>query len=113
MRQFDNFRIYKEFEESKRMALFKVFLVVSAAACYDILLESDTDTWEHMKAAFEACYISLGFMKYKYANNPFNTKQGDSSVDDFCVKLQRLAREVSTNEEMLHFAVINWLKTGN
>jgi len=79
------------------MALFKVLLVESAAAWYDSLLATDTDTWEHMKMAFETRYNSLGFMKYKCANDLFNTKQGDSSVDDFCVKMQRLAREVSAN----------------
>ena len=54
------------------MALFKVLLVEFTAAWYDSLLESDTDTWEHMKAAFETRYNPPGFTKYKYANDLFN-----------------------------------------
>jgi len=60
--------------------------------------------------AFETRYNPPGFMKYKYANNLFNTKQGDLSVDDFCAKMQRLGREVNADENILHFAVISGLK---
>jgi len=63
-----------------------------------------------MKTAFETRYNPPGFMKYQYTNDLFNTKQGDSSVDDFCAKMQKLGREVNASEEMLRFAVINGLK---
>jgi len=63
-----------------------------------------------MKTAFETRYNPPGFMKYQYANDLFNTKQGDSSVDDFCAKMPKLGREVNASVEMLHFAVINGLK---
>ena len=36
--------------------------------------------------------------------------RGDSSVDDFCAKMQKLGREVNASEEMLRFAVIIGLK---
>ena len=64
-------------------------------------------SWENVKAAFETRYNPPGFLKYKHANDLFNKKQGNMSVDDFCAQMQRLAREVGAAEDMLHFAVIN------
>jgi len=92
------------------MALFKVLLVDSAVLWFDGLPATSTNTWANMKAAFETRYNPPGFMKYQYANDLFNTKQGDSSVDDFYAKIQILGREVNASEEMLRFAVINGLK---
>jgi len=92
------------------MALFKVLLTGSAALWLDGLPAASTNNWANMKPAFETRYNPPGFMKYQYANDLFNTKQGDSSVDDFCVEMQRLGREVNASEEMLHFAVNSGLK---
>ena len=92
------------------MALFKVLLTGPAALWLDGLPATSTNNWANMKTAFETRYIPPGFMKYLYANDVFNTKQGDSSVDDFCTKMQKLGRELNASEEMLRFAVINGLK---
>jgi len=107
--QFENYCQYKEYSDSKKMALFKVLLVHSAAVWYDSLLPTNTDTWENMKTAFETHYNPPEFMKYQFANDLFNTKQGDSSVDDFYAKMQRLASEVSADDNLLHYVVINRL----
>jgi len=48
-------------------------------------------------------------MKYQHANDLFNKKQGDMSVDDFCAKMQGLANDVGADDVMLCFAVINGL----
>jgi len=92
------------------MALFKVLLVGSAALWLDGLPTASTNNWANMKVAFETRYNPPGFMKYQYTKDLFNTKQGDSSVDDLCTKMQKLGREVNASEEMLRFAVINGLK---
>jgi len=76
----------------------------------DIGLDVVSRNWANMKTVFETRYNPPGFVKYQYANDLFNTKQGDSSVDDFCAKMQKLGREVNASEEMLRFAVINGLK---
>jgi len=109
IRQFENYCQYKEFNADKKMALFKVLLVDSAAVWYDSLPAANTDTWAHVKTAFETRYDPPDFMKYQHANDLFNKKQGDMSVDDFCAKMQRLANEVGADDLMLHFAVINGL----
>jgi len=92
------------------MALFKVLLTDSAAVWYDSLTNASTNTWVNLKAAFETRYNPPEFMKYRHANDLFNTKQGETSVDHFCAKMQRLAKEVEADENMLHYAVINGLK---
>jgi len=111
IRQFENYCHcqYKEFNADKKMALFKVLLVDSAAVWYDSLSEDNTDTWAHVKMAFETSYNPPNFMKYQHANDLFNKKQGDMSVDDFCAKMQRLANDVGADDLMLRFAVINGL----
>ena len=96
IKQFDNYCSYKAFKEARKMALFKVLLVGSAALWLDSLPAASTNNWANMKAAFETRYNPPGFMKYQYANDLFNIKQGDSSVDDFCTKMQRLGREVNS-----------------
>ena len=53
---------------------------------------------------------TLDFMKYKHGNDLFNYKQEDKSVYDYCAHLQRLAGEMSDNDEMWQFAVINGLR---
>ena len=73
----------------------------------DGLPDASTDNWANMKTAFETRYNPPGFMKYQYANDLFNTKQGDSSVDDFCAKMQKLGREVNASEEMLRLSLIH------
>ena len=62
-----------------------------------------------MKSAFETRYNPPGFMKYQHAIDFFNMKQNGMSVEDYCAKMQRLARDVGADENMLRFAVINGL----
>ena len=65
------------------MALFKVLLTHSAAVWYDSLTNASTNTWVNLKAAFETRYNPPEFMKYRHANDLFNTKQRQTSVDDW------------------------------
>ena len=61
IRQFENYCQYKEFNADKKMALFKVLLVDSAAVWYDSLSETNTDTWAHVKMAFETRYNPVSY----------------------------------------------------
>jgi len=111
IRQFENYCQYKDYNEAKKMALFKVLLTDSAAVWYDSLTNASTNTWVNLKVAFETrTYNPPEVMKYRHANDLFNTKQGETSVDDFCARMQRLAKEVEADENMLRFAVINGLR---
>jgi len=53
IRQFENYCTNKEYSDPKKMALFKVLLVDSAAVWYDSLLDASTNTWVNLKAALE------------------------------------------------------------
>jgi len=76
VRQFENYCLYKDFNDVKKMALFRVLLVDSAAVWYDSLPATSTDTWANVKVAFETCYNPLCFMKYHHANYLFIKKTG-------------------------------------
>jgi len=107
IREFDNYCLYKDMNGAKKLALFKVLLTSSAAIWLENLPAATTNSWENVKAAFETRYNPPGFLKYKHANDLFNKKQENMSVDDFCAQMQHLAREVGAAEDMLRFAVIN------
>ena len=85
-------------------------LIDSAAMWFDSLTPEIQNDWGQLKAAFLARYTTPKFMKYKRANELFNFKQDTKSVDDYCAHLQRLAKEVGANDEILHFAVLNGLR---
>jgi len=110
LRHFENYCVYKAYDEAKTKALFRVVLTDSAAVWYDSLATDVTDDWTALKNAFKARYTTPEFMRYKHANDLFNSKQGDSSVDDYCANMQRLAKQVGADDTMLRFAVINGLR---
>ena len=62
-----------------------------------------------LKTAFLARFTTPEFMKYKHANELFNSKQGDRAADDFCAYMQNLVREVEVDEHMLIYAAMNGL----
>ena len=110
LRHFENYCLYKAYDDAKAKALFRVVLTDSAAVWYDSLELAVVNDWNALKNAFKARYTTPEFMRYKHANDLFNTKQGDSSVDDYCAKMQRLAKDVGADDTMLRFAVINGLR---
>ena len=106
----NNYCAYKQYDEAKTKALFRVVLIDSAAVWFDSLDPQTQENWGQLKAAFLARYTTPEFMKYKHANELFNFKQDIKSMDDYCAHLQRLAKEVAANDEMLCFVVLNGLR---
>ena len=104
LRHFENYCAYKAYDAAKIMALFKVVLTDCAAVWIDSLPDDVTNDWTALKNAFKPRYTTPEFMRYKHANDFFNSKQGDMSVDDYCANMQRLAREVGADDTMLRFA---------
>ena len=102
---------YKGYDDERSKALFKVLLAESAAVWFDSLQQATQNDWQLLKAAFLARYTTPEFLKYKHANELFNSKQGDRSVDDFCAYMQNLAREVEADEHMLCYVVLNGLNS--
>jgi len=94
LHHFENFCAYKGYDDARIRALFRVMLTESAAVWYDSLATATTDSWEQTKDAFKTRYTTPEFMKYQHANALFNTKKGQTSVDDYCAKMQRLAERL-------------------
>ena len=111
LRQFVNYCAYKGYDDDRAKALFRVLLVECAAVWFNSLEEAIQHDWTQLKAAFLARYTTPEFMKYKYATELFNSKQGERPLDDFCAYMQNLAREVKADEHMLCYAVLNGLKS--
>ena len=109
VRYLENYASYKGFDGAKTLALFKVLLVDSAALWLDSLPVATTASWDALKAAFETRYNPPGFMKYKYANDFFSMKQEKSTVDDFCARMLKIAKELNADDAMLCYAVTNGL----
>jgi len=104
-------RIFEEYDDERSKALVNVLLTEIAAVWLDSLQEATQNDWTQLKTAFLARYATPEFMKYKHANELFNFKQGDRSVDDFCAYMQNLAREVDADDRMLCYAVLNGLNS--
>jgi len=100
---------YKGYNDERSKALFKVLLTESAAVWFDSLQQDTQTDWPSLKTAFLARFTTPEFMKYKHANELFNSKQGDRSADDFCAYMQNLVREVEADEHMLIYAAMNGL----
>ena len=54
--------------------------------------------------------MTASFLKHKHASELFNKKQNNETVDDFCVQMQHLAKQISVDDQMLQFAVLNGLR---
>jgi len=106
---FTKYCAYKGYDDERSKTLFKVLLTESAAVCFDSLQQDTQNDWPSLKTAFLVRYTTPEFMKYKHANELFNSKQGNRSVDDFCAYMQNLAREVEADEHMLIYAAMNGL----
>ena len=83
---FEKYCAYKEYNEATIMALFKVLLVDSASVWHDSLPNETSGDWNRLKAAFETRYNPPGFMRYQHANDLFNMKESEMSVEDFLRK---------------------------
>ena len=111
MRHFTNFCEFKAHNDAKALSLFKVLMVGSAATWLDSLEEATRNDWDALKAAFLTRYMTADFLKYKSARELFNSKQGERSTDDYCAHMQKLAKQVGADDQMLRFAVLNGLRS--
>ena len=84
IRRFDRYCIYRNNNEEKSLALFKVLLSGTAAVWLESLPAAATDTVEHLKEAFKERFLSPQILKYKSAKEIFSRRQGpNETVNDF------------------------------
>ena len=83
LKHFENYCAYKNYDESKKLALCKILLTGNAAAWLDTLSDAITGTWDALKEGFLQRYLTPEFMHFKSARLIFNTKmQPNDTVDD-------------------------------
>jgi len=107
--RFNDYCQWKAYDENKAGALFKVLLRDSATIWLQSLKPDMVNNWTNLQQAFKGRYMMASFLKYKHASKLFNKKQNNKSVDDFCVQMQHLAKQVNADEQTLQFAVLNGL----
>jgi len=110
LRHFENYCSYKQYEETKIKAFFRVMLVDRAATWLDSLTQETQDDWSRLKNAFLTRYTTPEFLRYKQAKKLFNYEQEAMPVSDYLVHMKKLAREVGTDEKMLYYAALNGLR---
>jgi len=108
--KFNNFHMYKEFNDVKAKALFKVLLTDLAVVWLKSVDLDKANNWAALQQAFKTRYMTASFLKYQHAGKLFNKKQNKESVDDFCAQTQHLAKQVGADDQMLRFSVLNGLR---
>ena len=89
---------------------FKVLLRDSATVWLQSLKADTVNSWTNLQQAFKACYMTASFLKYKHASKLLNKNRNTETVDDFCVQMQHVVKQVIADEQMLRFAVLNGLR---
>jgi hypothetical protein len=91
--------------------LFLLRLTGSAFSWAQALPETENDTLEHIGAAFEARYMPKDIMKFRFAKEIYDNKQGETqSVDDYILKLRKQGGLAGLNETAKVFAALNGLR---
>jgi len=91
--------------------LFLLRLTGSAFSWAQALPDTENDTLEHIGAAFEARYMPKDMMKFRFAKEIYDNKQGETqSVDDYILKLRKQGGLAGLNETAQVFAALNGLR---
>jgi len=108
IRHFDKYCVYRNNNEQKSLALFKVLLTGTAAVWLESLPATSTDTMEHLKEAFQDRFLSPQILKYKSAKEIFSRRQGPTeTVDEFYVGVRKLARTINASDDMVIYALLS------
>ena len=82
--QFTKYVAYKELNDEKQFALFKVLLSGQAGLWLEGLPANKKDTWANMKTSFETTYRKPILMKYRCGKEIFSRRQLEGeTVDDY------------------------------
>ena len=112
-RHFNNYCMYKGYDEAKTLGLFKVLLKDNAALWLDSQPQDVLANLASLKTAFDERYRTPEVMRYKSAKEIFSRRQNeDEKVDDYIAAMQKLARTINAEERMVRYAILNGLKPG-
>ena len=112
LRTFLNYCTFKGYNDIQKRNLFRVLLKGPAADWLDTRTFLDTATFDNYKTDFEARYKTPEVMKYKSARQIFTRRQEDGETTDDCsTSMIKLGKVINISEEMLRYAIFEWLKT--
>ena len=95
-------------EETKKVDLFMLRLAGSAFSWASSLGADQIDTFAHLSTAFETRYLPKDMMKFRFAKEIYDNKQGKTqSVDDYILKLKKQGTLAGLNETAQVFAALN------
>lgn len=112
IKAFDRFIAFKEVTDGqKQLNLLAVLMKESAGDWFESLRDAQKDTIAHLREAFAARYQTPEALKYRSASEIFTRKQADEeSVDDYIMRMRKLAKVIGADDNILRFAIINGLK---
>lgn len=111
IKAFDRFIVYKEIADGqKQVNLLAVLLKESAGDWYESLRDVQKDNIAHLREAFATRYQTPDALKYKSASEIFTRKQTpEESVDDYIMRMRKLAKLIEADDNILRYAIINGL----
>ena len=72
--------------------------------------DEQKDTIAHLRDAFATRYQTPDALKYKSASEIFTRRQTqDESVDDYIMRMRKLAKLIEADDNILRYAIINGL----
>jgi len=112
IKAFDRFIAFKEVTDGqKQLNLLAVLMKESAGDWFESLRDAQKDTIAHLREAFAARYQTPEALKYRSASEIFTRKQTDEeSVDDYIMRMKKLAKLIGADDNILWYAIINGLK---
>jgi len=112
LRHFINYCQYREYNDDRPKAVFKVLMVAAAGDWLESLSAATRDSWALLKEAFNSRYKAPDVVKFRSAKQIFSRKQGsDESVDQYYTQMRKLGKDIEVDDKMLSYAIINGLKS--
>ena len=98
-------------EDADKLKLAKAMLIQDAADWAESLHNSQKDTFEHIKQAFEKHYITPTALRFRSASEMFKKRQATTeSVDAYAARIRGLAKKVAVADSTLLYAFVSGLK---
>jgi len=109
--RFEKYIVYRGFNDRDKVNFLAVVLRDDAADWYDSLPDTSTDTWAHLKQAFEQRFKETDLLKWQKASTMWSRSQGEmESVDAYVTAMKKLARSVAVDDVQLRFAIQRGLR---
>ena len=109
--RFEKYIVYRCFSETDKVNFLAVVLRDDAADWYDSLPDTSTDSWAHLKQAFEQRFKDTDLLKWQKASTMWSRSQGEmESVDAYVTAMKKLARSVAVDNVQLRFAIQRGLR---